>query len=238
MTSHLWWYTARAGGLVGWGLLAASVLWGLALSTKAFGPKPRPNWMLDLHRFLGGAAVVFTAIHVIAIVLDSYVHFGLAEVLVPLASHWHPVAVAWGIVAFYLLAAVEITSLLRRKLSKRLWRMTHLLSFPLYVFGTVHMISAGTDGTSSPVLFAAIASSVAIAALTVHRVRQAIADKAAGPNASRVPRRVPDRPAAVATTVGRPASVPMHLAGPQPTRPGPAVAVPQPARIPVHTTSR
>ena len=32
--SQLWWYTARAGGIVAWALLAASVVWGLLLSTR------------------------------------------------------------------------------------------------------------------------------------------------------------------------------------------------------------
>jgi hypothetical protein len=108
---QLWWYAARSGGMVALALLAASVLWGLALSTKVFRGRPRPNWLLDLHRFLGGAAVVFTGIHVLSIVADSYVHFGLAEILVPFVGSWHPVAVGWGIVAMYLLLAVEVTSL-------------------------------------------------------------------------------------------------------------------------------
>jgi len=30
---RLWWYVARAGGLVAWTLLATSTLWGLALTT-------------------------------------------------------------------------------------------------------------------------------------------------------------------------------------------------------------
>src|ERR1700682_5890473 len=127
--SHLWWYTARAAGLVAWALLTASVVWGLALSTHVLGRKPRPVWLLDLHRALGGLAVIFTGIHVVGIMLDSYVHFGLSEVLVPLASAWHPVAVAWGIVAFYLLTAVEVTSLARRRLPNRFWRRVHFASF-------------------------------------------------------------------------------------------------------------
>ncbi len=172
MSSQLWWWTARAGGIVAWALVTASVLWGLALSTRALGPKPRPNWLLDLHRFLGGAAVIFTAIHVGSLMLDSYVGFGPSEVLVPLASSWHPVAVAWGIVAMYLLAAVEITSLLRKRLSKRAWRMTHFLSFPLFVLGTVHMLSAGTDAGSILLQATALAATTAVAALTVIRVRQ------------------------------------------------------------------
>ena len=42
MTS-LWWYIARSSGLVAWALLALSVLWGLALSTRALGARPRPT---------------------------------------------------------------------------------------------------------------------------------------------------------------------------------------------------
>ena len=70
--------------------------------------------MLDVHRFLGGLAAVFVGVHVIGLLLDSFVAFGPTDVLVPLASSWHPVAVAWGIVAMYLLVAVELTSLGRR----------------------------------------------------------------------------------------------------------------------------
>jgi hypothetical protein len=96
MTDQVWWYTARAGGIVAWVLMGIGVVWGLALSTKVTRGRPRPNWILDLHRFLGALALVFTGVHVAAIVADSYVHFGLTEVLVPFTGSWHPVAVAWG----------------------------------------------------------------------------------------------------------------------------------------------
>jgi predicted ferric reductase len=191
MSNQLWWYTARAGGLVAWALLAASVLWGLALSTKVTGKRPRPNWMLDLHRFLGGLALVFTAVHVLAIIADSYVSFGLTQVLVPLASTWHPVAVAWGIVGLYLLAAVEVTSLLRKHLSKRVWRATHMLSFPLFLLTTIHVLSAGTDRHNVALRGAMIAASAAVTGLTFIRVRQANKRRSAPP-----PSRVPRPPAA------------------------------------------
>ena len=185
MTSQLTWFTARSAGLVAWGLLVASMVWGLLMSTKLARKMARPNWMLDLHRFLGGAAVVFTGIHVASIMLDSYVHFGLAEVLVPLASSWHPVAVAWGIVGFYCLLAVEITSLLRKKLSKRLWRATHYLSFPLFASATVHAVTAGTDRRNVLVLTAVLVCTTLVLLLTFVRVNQVPEDKPA-----RVPVRV------------------------------------------------
>lgn len=173
MNQQLWWYVARSGGIVAWALLAASVLWGLALSTKVLNGKPRPNWILDLHRFLGGLALIFTGIHVVALVLDSYVHFGLTEILVPFASAWHPAAVAWGVIGLYLLLAVELTSLARKRISKRMWRLTHFLSFPLFLSTTVHALSAGTDRSTFLLRWSVIAVSAAVTVLTFVRVRQA-----------------------------------------------------------------
>ena len=59
MSGTLPWYIARAAGLVAWALLAAATLWGLALSTKVARRRsaPRPNWLLDMHRWLGGTAL-------------------------------------------------------------------------------------------------------------------------------------------------------------------------------------
>jgi DMSO/TMAO reductase YedYZ heme-binding membrane subunit len=172
MSGPLPWYVARASGLVGWGLLTAATLWGLALSTKVFGKRPRPNWLLDLHRMLGALALVFTGVHVGAIMLDQYVHFGLSEVLVPFASKWHPVAVAWGIVGFYLLAAVEVTSLLRSRIPKKFWRRVHYLSFPLFIFATVHGLAAGTDTTRRIAVLVAVAACASF--LTMVAIRAAL----------------------------------------------------------------
>ena len=83
--------------------------------------------MLSTHRYLSALAIVFVVVHVVAILADSFVQFALADVLVPMVSSWHPVAVAWGIVGMYLLVAVEVTSLVRARLSPKVWRGVHLL---------------------------------------------------------------------------------------------------------------
>jgi predicted ferric reductase len=182
MTSHLAWYIARSSGLVGWALLTASVILGLALSTRAgvAGRRPRPAWTLDLHRYLGGLAAIFTAVHVAGIVGDTYVGFGPADVLVPLASAWHPVAVAWGVVAMYLLVAVEATSLARKRLPRKVWRLVHFASFPLFLSATLHAVTAGTDTGTWVFEGVAVAASTLIAGLTVLRIRQATAPPAPG----------------------------------------------------------
>jgi len=172
MSSQVFWFASRASGIVAWALAAGSVVWGLALSTRVLGCRPRPAWLFDLHRFLGGLALVFTGVHVLAVAADSYVHFSLLNVLVPLTGDWHPVAVAWGIVGSYLLLAVELTSLARTRLPRTLWRRVHYASFLLFAATTVHGLSAGTDARSPAFLIANVAVCGLVIALAAARVLQ------------------------------------------------------------------
>jgi sulfoxide reductase heme-binding subunit YedZ len=181
MSHQIPWYVARAAGLIAWTLLTASVLWGLSISTRVFRGKPRPAWLLDLHRYLGGLATIFTVLHVGAIIADSYVHFDLMSVLIPFASSWRPVAVAWGVVGLYLLLAVQLTSLVRRRLPKKLWRATHFASFPLFGFATLHALTAGTDGSAWLVQAAAAVAVVAVVGMTVYRVARSRRTRPASP---------------------------------------------------------
>jgi DMSO/TMAO reductase YedYZ heme-binding membrane subunit len=172
MSSQLWWDTARAGGIVAWALLAMSVVWGLLLSTRLRPGGVAPSWTLDLHRFLGGLAVIFTGVHVVGIMLDSYVHFGLADVLVPFAASWHPNLVAWGIVSMYLLLAVELTSLTRRWMPLRIWRRIHVLSLPLFALATVHFVLTGTDAGNPFAVLGIAITSLAVLGLLIRRMQR------------------------------------------------------------------
>jgi DMSO/TMAO reductase YedYZ heme-binding membrane subunit len=157
--SKVWWYVARSAGIVGWGLSVMAVVWGLALSTRALGRRPPAPWLLDVHRFLGALTVVFVGVHLVGLAFDPWASFGLAELFVPMASSWKPAAVAWGVVAVYLLVAIEVTSLLRARLPLRLWRSVHLTSYVLYATATVHLLLSGTD-RHNPFMLAAVVLSV------------------------------------------------------------------------------
>ncbi len=145
MNEHLAWYVSRGTGIVAWGLIVASMVWGFLYATRVLGRRARPWWMLGVHRFLGALAVVFVIVHVLAIVADNYTSFGVVDVLVPFASAWKPIPVALGIVAMYVLVTVEITSLLQRHLPRTAWRQIHLASYGLFGFATLHALTAGTD---------------------------------------------------------------------------------------------
>lgn len=142
---QLWWELARATGVTAWALSGLSVLGGLLLSTRAVRGRPTAAWQTDLHRAWGGLTVAFVVAHCAALVADGFVHFGPVELFVPFASTWKPGAVAWGIVAVYLLLAVEVTSLLRARVGRRVWHAVHLTSLLVYAGATVHAATAGTD---------------------------------------------------------------------------------------------
>ena len=170
MSEQLWWYVARSGGIVALVLTGLSVIWGLLYSTKVMQGRPTPKWTLDLHRFLGGAAVTFTGIHVLGLVLDDYVHFGWAEILVPFASEWKPGAVAWGVVTTYLLVAVQLTSLFMNRIPRRWWKRIHLTSYALFWTGLIHGITAGTDADNPLYVLGSAVAILATTGLTVYRV--------------------------------------------------------------------
>ena len=123
-----------------------------------------------MHRYLGGSSVAFTAIHVAGLVADSFVHFGPAEILVPFASAWNPVAVAWGVVGMYLLAAVELTSLAMKRIPRKWWRLVHMGSYGVLFTGLIHGSLAGTDATTPLYMMAMGLIIAATMALSVYRV--------------------------------------------------------------------
>jgi sulfoxide reductase heme-binding subunit YedZ len=169
MNPKLWWYVARASGLVTWVLVTCAVIWGLALSGRVT-KRPRPAWVLDLHRFLGTLSIVFLGVHLAALVADNYTHFGPAELLLPMASRWRPGAAAWGIVGLYLLVAIEATSLVKRRLPERVWHSVHLTSLALFVVATAHAFTAGADARNPAVQWLALVSSTVVAFLLLYRL--------------------------------------------------------------------
>ena len=195
MNPQSWWYLTRAAGIVAWLMLTASVIWGIVLSTKAFPEHRRPAWLLDLHRWLGGLAVSFTAIHLGALVADNYVQFGIADITVPFASQWKPGAIALGIVAMWLLLAVEATSLAMKRLPRRTWRWIHLSSYAVFLLTSLHAAFAGSDRAHWLYQSTAVASILAVAWATVYRLthrrraRRAVTASRDGPRTSVTPAR-------------------------------------------------
>jgi DMSO/TMAO reductase YedYZ heme-binding membrane subunit len=169
MNPQTWWFLSRASGMTAGILLVLSLIWGVLLSTRVLKPADRPAWLLAMHRWFAGMAVTATAVHLIALVADNYVYFGAKELFVPMSSPWKAGPVAFGIVAFYLMVLVQATSLMMRRLPKRLWRAIHMSSYAMVWLVLVHGALAGTDATMR--VYQVVALILIISAVTAAMLR-------------------------------------------------------------------
>jgi len=170
VSPKLSWYVARASGLIAWAVVTASILWGLALSTRLIRRKGVPAWVLDMHKFLGTLSLVFVAVHLAALVADNFVYFGASELFVPMASPWRPGPIAWGIAATYLLVAIQLTSWMMRRLPRKVWHAVHMTSFPMFALVTVHGFTAGADNKNLAVQWLALTGTLLVVFLITFRL--------------------------------------------------------------------
>jgi DMSO/TMAO reductase YedYZ heme-binding membrane subunit len=168
MNDKIWWYLARSSGIIALVLLVASVVWGVLLSTRALRPHDRPAWLLDLHKWLGGTALVMTGLHMLGLYLDGYINYGFTEIFVPGASEFRPLAVAIGVLSFYVMVAIQATSYMRRRLPQRAWRAIHLSSYGLVWGAAIHAGMAGTDTVNRAYqVLALLLTMIAVAAMVI-----------------------------------------------------------------------
>jgi DMSO/TMAO reductase YedYZ heme-binding membrane subunit len=148
----LWWYITRSTGLIAGALIVASVMFGLTFSARNVPGRATPAWWVDLHRWLGGLALGFTAVHLAATVLDPDSGLGWGAALLPERASALTRAITWGVVSFWLLVVVVFTTWPKRRLRLKAWRMLHLLSIPATYLMALHTIEVGTDAKGAPLL--------------------------------------------------------------------------------------
>ncbi|MFN8051444.1 MAG: ferric reductase-like transmembrane domain-containing protein [Acidimicrobiales bacterium] len=170
MPDQIWWYLARSSGMVTLAASGGAVIWGLLLSTRLIRKPSLPKWLLDLHRFLGTITVAALVLHIAALVADTFVHFGPADILVPFHSHWRTVGVAWGVIAAYIVVIVELTSLVKRRLPLRVWRRIHVGSLGAFALSVLHAATAGSDTSNRIYVVLAFALCAVVLFLALMRV--------------------------------------------------------------------
>jgi ferredoxin-NADP reductase/DMSO/TMAO reductase YedYZ heme-binding membrane subunit len=146
-----WWYLARASGLTAWIVLTASVVAGLLMNARLTHANMRRR-MQGFHVFVGTIAVSFTALHLVCVLNATQLHVGVVQLLIPFTKPDNRTAQGGGVIAFYLLITVLLTSSVRAVLPWRWWRRIHQLSVPLWALSTVHTALAGTD-LGDPVMY-------------------------------------------------------------------------------------
>jgi predicted ferric reductase len=139
------WNVARAGGFTAFGLLTLSVAMGLVLTLQWQSARWPRIINGELHNFIALLALIFTVIHILAVWIDPFTNFGWDEVFIPFVSHYRPLWMALGIIAFYIGLAIGISTWLRSRIGYRWWRRLHVLTLLLYVLVVIHGIATGSD---------------------------------------------------------------------------------------------
>ena len=131
---HIWWYLSRISAMVAWGLMAFSMVWGVLLSSRVFRGLDNPSWLKDLHKYMSTLTVVMASIHTGALMLDPYVKFTALDLVVPGLATYEgatplmELSLAIGVITFWALSVVYVTSMFMDKLPRWLWKSIHYLA--------------------------------------------------------------------------------------------------------------
>ena len=161
-----YWYLTRGTGAVALLLLTAGLVLGVMGPTR-FRTRRLPRFAVSgLHRNVTLLALAFVVVHVVTTILDGYTPIGVRDAVIPFAASYRPFWLGLGAVAFDLLLALIVTSLLRNRLGFRAWKAVHWLAYASWPVALVHALGTGSDARSSwLIVLAAVCTSAVVAAV-------------------------------------------------------------------------
>jgi sulfoxide reductase heme-binding subunit YedZ len=166
------WYTTRGAGAVSMILLSAVVILGV-LSSLRFQGSGWPRFLTPaLHRNLALMTLVFLGLHIVTAVVDPFTHLGWVTAVVPFSSYYRTFWLGLGTIAFELLAAIVVTSLLRELIGQAAWRAIHWLAYASWPVAVLHGFGAGTDALSGWFTVLSILCVGSVATAIVYRILQ------------------------------------------------------------------
>jgi methionine sulfoxide reductase heme-binding subunit len=164
------WYLTRSTGAVSLVLLTVALALGVADVRRLSSPS-WPRFVVDsLHRSVSLMALAFLAVHILTSVLDSFTSISLLDAIVPFAGSYRPFWLGLGAVAFDLMLAVIITSLLRARIGFTGWRAVHWLAYASWPVALLHGLGTGSDVKSGWLLVLSVLCTLAVIAAVLVRV--------------------------------------------------------------------
>jgi sulfoxide reductase heme-binding subunit YedZ len=139
------WYLMRASGVVALLLLTLSLSLGIATSNRWRLRGAALYVTTTIHRNASLLAVVFLGVHILTALIDSDAAVSLASAVLPIGPG---VWLALGALAFDLIVAIVVTSLIRARLPYRLWRAIHWAAYASWPFAIWHGIGMGSDAST------------------------------------------------------------------------------------------
>jgi methionine sulfoxide reductase heme-binding subunit len=130
-------------GLGAVGAIAVNLLLGIMMSLRYSPIRHWPHRHINifaLHQWTAYIAIFLTLTHPLVLLFLQTPHFSLLDVVFPIHSYLQPKINLTGALALYLLLLVFVSSLLRTRIGRPLWRNLHYLVFPAIVLLLFHSI--------------------------------------------------------------------------------------------------
>jgi len=144
-SSKALWFATRGAGIVALLLLTATVVLGVAGAVRLRSDRLPRFVVAGLHRNLTLLALALLTVHIGTAVADTYAPLGLKDVFIPFLSGYRTFWLGLGTLAFDLLLALTITSLLRVRIGFRRWKQLHWLAYAAWPVALVHGLGTGSD---------------------------------------------------------------------------------------------
>jgi sulfoxide reductase heme-binding subunit YedZ len=166
----LFWSASRLTAFLAYLSFAASVCYGIGMSSGILDALAGRFVSFTLHRDLAIAGLAFTAAHVFLLLGDSYIGFDLTTLLVPGQSPYRPLPIAVGQVCAWAAAATVVSFYLRSRMGTTLWRSLHSFSAIVFVLATIHGLFAGSDSRLDVIWWMYVGIALLVLFLTVYRI--------------------------------------------------------------------
>lgn len=192
---HIWWLASRSSGIVALFMLTAAVLLGLMLGGKISQKLPKslaqrlgaePRLLSKAHEQLSIAALIAIGVHGVTLLGDAYIHPTVAQITIPFAIAYRPLATGLGIVSGYVIVALSLSFYVRKRIGMQTWRKLHRFTIAGYALAVIHTITAGTDGTSPWLGIPVLASAALVVVMLAVRVVTSSNGSAGGSSAARI----------------------------------------------------
>jgi DMSO/TMAO reductase YedYZ heme-binding membrane subunit len=156
------WYLARGSGLAALVVLTLNMVLGIVTSVRWTNPR-WPRFVIELlHRNSSLLAFALIVVHIAAVVIDAFAPIGWKDTVIPFVGVYRPVWLGLGALAFDILVALIVTSLLRHRMSHRTWRFVHWFAYLCWPLVVVHGLGTGSDSKVGFVLLLYVACIAAV----------------------------------------------------------------------------
>ncbi len=177
------WFVIRGAGFAALLLLILLMLSGIGHITGWTYRYLEPVKAWLVHKWMAYMLVAMVLVHMFTLLIDKYVTFHLKDIFVPFANHYSNqtsllgvsagvFAVASGILAFYGIIYVVLTSLKYVDTNKTFWKYSHYVSYAVMVMVFFHALNTGSDLVSGVVRWTVLGLFVLLILAAIARLRR------------------------------------------------------------------